>query len=46
MEQKPKSELSRLLDRPKHRYHNLIERMFAWLKEKRHTMTRYDLATI
>lgn len=40
MKRKRKPGLPRLLDRPKHRQRNIIERMFGWLKESRRIGTR------
>ena len=34
--------IPRLLDRPKYRQRNIIERMFGWLKESRRIVTRFD----
>ena len=42
MRRKPKPGLPRLLDRPKYRQRNVIERMFGWLKENRRLVTRFD----
>lgn len=42
IKRKPKPGLPRLLDRPKYRQRNIIERRFAWLKESRRIGTRYD----
>ncbi|QHF42178.1 IS5 family transposase [Pseudomonas sp. S34] len=42
MKRKPNPGLPRLFDRPKYRQRNIIERMFAWLKESRRIGTRYD----
>ncbi len=42
MKRKPKHGLPRLFDRPKYRQHNIIERMFGWLKENRRIVTRFD----
>ncbi|BAQ73837.1 IS4, transposase [Pseudomonas sp. Os17] len=42
MKRKPKPGLPRLFDRPKYRQHNIIERMFGWLKENRRTVTRFE----
>ena len=46
MKRKPKPGLPRLLDKPKYRDRNAIERLFGWLKEHRRLATRYcKLAT-
>lgn len=46
MKRKPKPGLPRLLDKPKYRERNVIERLFSWLKEHRRLATRYcKLAT-
>lgn len=42
MERKPKPGLPRLIDRPKYRQRNIIERMFGWLKGNRRIVTRFD----
>lgn len=42
MKRKPKPGLPRLLDRPKYRQRNIIERMYSWLKENRCIVTRFD----
>jgi hypothetical protein len=39
MKRKLKPGLPRLLDQPKYRKHNIIERMFGWLKENRWIVT-------
>lgn len=41
MKRKPKPGLPRLLDRPKYKERNVIERLFGWLKEHRRLGTRY-----
>jgi len=42
MKRKPRSGLPRLIDRPKYRKRDTIERMFGWLKENRRIVTRFD----
>ncbi|QXH49595.1 IS5 family transposase [Pseudomonas fakonensis] len=41
MKRKPRPGLPRLLDRPKYKERNVIERLFGWLKEHRRLGTRY-----
>ena len=39
---RPRPGLPHQFDRPKYRQRNVVERVFGWLKEKRHFNTRYD----
>ena len=42
MHRRPRRGLLHPFDRPKYRQRNIVERVFSWLKEKRHFNTRYD----
>lgn len=42
MHRRPRPGLPHQFDQPKCRQHNMVERLFSWLKEKRRLKTRYD----